>query len=570
VTTAGRTGEAIQRSRGATRAQARAADERLRLGIVLLAMTGMLGGVAAQLIRLASAPRSEPRVSIAEPVGRTFGRPDIIDRNGNLLATDVAASSLYADPAVVLDLDETAERLAMALPDLDPLETRRSLADRTKRFVWLKRGLTPLEAQRVHDEGLPGVGFRREQKRVYPGEELVGHVLGHVNVDNRGLAGIERWIDETLTIETLAAAGPNRLEPVRLSLDLGVQQAVSDELAAAMDRYKAAAASGLVMDVMTGEVVAAVSLPAVNPNRPSTLVDKDRADRLHFGVFELGSIFKTLTVAQALDEGSATLETIVQVADPIEVGRYRIRDSHPAAPQLTVRDVFLHSSNVGAGRLALAAGADRQRAFLARLGLTDPIRTEVGLVRPPLLPGNWGTIETVTIGYGHGLAVAPIQFAAAAASLVNGGWRVTPTFIRKQRSTTPPHRVLTTATSDAQREIWRLNVTSAHGTGRRAEVAGMRIGGKTGTAEMPGRGGYLSKSVIASFVGALPMDEPRYLTLVSLFEPKATPETKGAITAAYNAAPTTARVVARIAPILAVLPRRLAAPRTEGDAAGPR
>ncbi|HEX4893423.1 MAG TPA: penicillin-binding protein 2 [Hyphomicrobiaceae bacterium] len=506
-------------------------------------------------------------MSIAEPVGQTFGRPDILDRNGNLLATDVAASSLYADPAVVLDLDEAAERLAMALPDLDPSEIRRSLADRTKRFVWLKRGLTPLEAQSVHDEGLPGVGFRREQKRVYPGEEVVGHILGHVNVDNRGQSGIERWIDETLTIESLAAAGPNRLDPVRLSIDIGVQQAVSGELATAMERYKAAAASGLVMDVMTGEVIAAVSLPAVNPNRPATLVDKDRADRLHFGAFELGSIFKTLTVAQALEDGSATLDTLVDVAEPIEIGRYRIRDHHPTAAQLTVRDVFLHSSNVGAGRLALAAGADRQRSFLARLGLIDPVRTEVGLVRPPLVPGNWGPIETVTIGYGHGLAVAPVQFAAAAASLVNGGWRVTPTFIRKQRNTGPPERVLASATSDAQREIWRLNVTAAHGTGRRADVAGMRVGGKTGTAEMPGRGGYLSKSVIASFVGALPMDEPRYLTLVSLFEPKATPETKGAITAAYNAAPTTARVVARIAPILGVLPRRLAAPRADDNAA---
>ena len=252
----------------------------------------------------------------------------------------------------------------------------------------------------------------------------------------------------------------------------------------------------------------------------------------------------------------------------IEIGRYKIRDHHPSPGPLTVRDIFLHSSNVGAGRLALSAGASRQKSFLAKLGLTEPMRTEVGPIAPPMLPKHWGEIETVTIGYGHGLALAPIQFAAAAATLINGGTRVAPTFLRTVGDPRPGERLITAEASAAQREIWRLNVAAPQGTGKRAEVPGLRVGGKTGTAEIPGVGGYQAKAVIASFVAALPMEAPRWIILVSVFEPQGTAETKNAITAAHNAAPTTARIVARIAPILGVLPRRLEARAEAKQAAG--
>jgi cell division protein FtsI (penicillin-binding protein 3) len=530
--------------------------EARRIMLVALALALVFLGIAGQLIRLALPTRGEIRTSMAEPVARNFSRPDIVDRRGRLIATDVAAPSLYADPALVVDLDDMVERLVATLPGLNEADLRKSLADRQKRFQWIKRGLTPKQAQSVHDLGLPALAFRQEPKRVYPTEALAGHIVGSVNVDNRGQSGIERQIDDTVGIDMAAGAAASSFAPVRLSIDLGVQHAVADELAAGMKRYSAPAAAGLVMDIMTGEIVAAVSLPAVDPNRPAEALEPARAFRLQAGVFELGSIFKLLTVAMALESGAAKLDKTYPTTRPIEIGRFVIKDLHPQPAPLSVRDIFIHSSNVGAGLMGLEAGAARQRAFLSGLGLLEPMRTEVGPVALPLVPRNWERIETVTIAYGHGLAVAPLQFAAITAGLLNGGHPVTPTFLSAPRKR-PEGRLVSAATSSALRDIMRLNVTSPHGTGRRADVAGYEVGGKTGTAEIAGVGGYKRKSVISSFIGAMPMSSPRYLMLVSLFEPKGTDETKNGITAGLNAAPVTARIVERIAPILGLMPRRL-------------
>ena len=525
---------------------------------VALALAVLFAAIGGQMLRLAFTGRSEIRLQSAEPIGRVNARPDIVDRHGRIIATDIDAPSLYADPALILDLDEVIEKLSTALPGLDAGELRRSLGDRGRRFAWIRRGMAPLEAQRVHELGLPGLNFRREPKRVYPAGALTGHIIGHVNIDNRGQAGIERSIDETAGFDAVLGASASRLKVVRLSLDLGVQHSVTEELRRAMTRYTATAAAGLVLDIHTGGIVAAVSLPSVDSNRPAEALDPARPDRLQGGVFELGSIFKMLTIAMALDDGRATLDTTYDVTRPIEIGRFTIKDQHPSSVPFSVRDIFLHSSNVGAGLMALESGTERQLLFLARLGLTEPIRTETGPVAPPLLPQRWDRIETVTISYGHGLAVAPMQFAAAAAVLLNGGRRVTPTYLAVENSK-PGEAVVSPATSAAIAEVMRLNVTAQAGTGRRAEVAGYRVGGKTGTAEMPGADGYRRRAVIASFIGALPMDQPRYLTLVTLFEPQPNEETRGQITAAVNAAPVTARIVTRIAPILGVLPRRLKA-----------
>lgn len=530
---------------------------RPRLALVALGLLLILGAIAVQLTRLALAGRTEGRSSMAEPIARTYARPDIVDRNGRILATDVGAPSLYADPALILDLDEMIEKLVQTLPGLSEPDLRRTLGDRSRRFAWVRRGLAPVEAQRVHELGLPGLGFRREPKRVYPSGNLAGHIIGYVNFDNRGVGGLERHIDEQQGLDAVAGAAASRLKPVRLALDLGVQHAVADELAAAMTRYQAKGAAGLVMDAHTGEIVAAVSLPAIDPARPGEALDPTRPDRLQGGVYELGSIFKALTIAMAIEDGYATLDKIYDVTAPLEIGRHKITDLHPQRRPLSVRDIFLHSSNVGAGMLALEAGTARQRDFLATLGQIDAMRTEAGPIAPPIKPQRWDRIETVTISYGHGFAVAPIQFTAAAATLVNGGFKVVPTFIAAQTEAVQRQRLIAAETSAAMRQLMRLNVTAPHGTGRRAEVAAYRPGGKTGTAEMPGPGGYLAKSVISSFVAAMPMDAPRYVMLVSLFEPQGTPETRGQITAGINAAPTTGRIIQRIGPILGLLPRHL-------------
>ena len=525
------------------------------LGCVLLCF----GIVAGQLVRLALKSGPQIRVAMAEPLAGSWSRPDIVDRAGRLIATDVAVHSLYADPQLVLDRDEVIEKLAAVLPSLDAAELRKALADSTRRFVWVSRGLSPRLAKRVHDLGLPGLALRTELKRTYPLGTLAGHLIGTVNTDNKGLAGIERYLDETGRVE--AVQGPARLQqpPVAMSLDIGVQHGLADELKQASLKYSASAAAGLVLDARSGEVLAAVSLPEVDPARSADWLDQTRADRLAGGTYELGSIFKTLTIAMALESGIADLDKTYDVRQPLAAGSYTIKDLYPQGRPLSVREIFLHSSNVGAGMLALEAGAERQRAFLARLGLTEPTHVETGPVAPPQLPKRWGHIETITVGYGHGLSVAPLQFAAAVAALVNGGAKVTPTLLARSDDGGARPRVVSAATSAKVREIMRLNVTNVAGTGRRAEAEGYRVGGKTGTAEMPGRGGYQEKAVISSFVGAFPMDAPQYVVFVLLFQPQ-TGETGGDhITAGLNAAPATARLVERVAPLLGVLPRRVEA-----------
>jgi cell division protein FtsI (penicillin-binding protein 3) len=539
------------------------ADAAIRVRLLAIAL--LLGiaalAIAAQTVRLAlSRVGTETRTASAEPLTRVHTRPDILDRNGRLIATDVAGHSLFADPALLLDADEAAEKLARTLPGLDANEVRRQLADRSRRFVWLRRGLTPVEAQRVHDLGLPGLAFRREPKRVYPSGLLVGHVVGQVNADNRGIAGLERYIDETLRSEATQGSVASASPAVRLSLDLGAQHALADELGNAARRYQATGAAGLVMDAGTGEIVAAYSWPPVDPNVAGEHLDETKPDRVQGGVYELGSILKALTVAMALDDGLATLESTYDVSQPLAFGPHRVRDLHPYPGRMTVRDIFVRSSNIGAATMALEAGTERQLVFLARMGLLEPLRTEAGPIAAPLLPGRWDKVETATIAFGHGLALAPLQVAAAAASLVNGGRRVAPTYLAE-----PPARpghgeaILKPATSAALRELLRLNVTLPYGTGRRADVSGYRLGGKTGTAEMPGKGGYKEKAVISSFLGAMPMDAPRYVILVSLFEPQPEDPSGGGITAGLNAAPVTGAIVARLAPILGLLPRRIEA-----------
>jgi cell division protein FtsI (penicillin-binding protein 3) len=539
------------------RRKRRPAIARLRLRAVLALSVLLLSfaAVAAQLVRLALQSAAGLRVAMAEAPPSTWARPDIVDRHGRLMATDRAVSSLFADPQIMLDLDEVIEKVTAVLPDLNAAELRKTLADRSRRFVWLARGLGPKEARTVHELGLPGLGFRTELRRYYPLGALAGHVLGAVSVDNRGLAGIERMLDEEGLAEPVRGAERNTRPAVRLALDIGVQHAVADELRRGLKRFGAGAAVGLVLDVRTGEIVAAVSLPEIDPNRPAELLDWELVDRVTAGTFELGSVYKILTIALALELGLVDLDSILDVRQPLRVGGHVIHDHYPQRRPLTVREVFLHSSNVGAGMLALQAGNERQRAFLARLGLLEQMRTEAGPVASPQLPEQWGRAETVTISYGHGLAVAPLQFAAAAAAVVNGGAKLTPTLLLRADVSERPERVLTEATSASLRELMRLGVTHKAGTGRRAEAEGYGVGGKTGTAEMPGRGGYREKAVISSFLGAFPMQAPRYVTLVMLFEPQGTGETQGRITAGVNAAPVTAHIVERVAPLLGVLPR---------------
>lgn len=527
----------------------------LRTRLVMLGMALLFMSVAGQLARLAATTGPEMVVTLNEPMARTYVRPDILDRGGRLLATDIEMPSLYADPSLVQGVDDVAERLGTVIHDLDQNELRKQLSDRNRRFIWLRRGISPRLAQDIHDLGLPGLEFRNELRRAYPLVRLAGHLLGSVNIDNKGASGIERTIDDTIGVETTLGAPRKGGLPVRLTIDLGVQHALQEELEAAMGRYDAKGIAGLVMDVETGEMMASVSLPGVDPARAAEVLDPSRIDKLQGGTYELGSVLKILTVAMALDGGKVKADTVLDVTKPLTAGKFTIKDPHSAGRPLTVSEVFIKSSNVGSGMLALGEGPERQKAFLEKVGLTREMRTEAGPVAPPQLPRQFGRIEQITVGYGHGIALAPIQFAAAAASVINGGKPVKPTYFKRaETAQISTERVVSQETSDTLRVLFRRNVAERGGTGTRADVPGYRVGGKTGTAEMPGKGGYQKKAVVSSFLGAFPMDAPRYLTMVLIFEPQGTEEADGEVLAGRNAAPTTARVIARIAPLLGVKP----------------
>ncbi len=537
-----------------------AASSRLRTLLATLTVAIAFVTVAAQLVRLAMSSQFDATSSLTETIAESFARPDIVDRHGRLLATDVEAQSLFADPAHVIDRDEVVEKLAGIFPNINQAELRKNLSDRNRRFVWIRRGLSPKTAQRVHNLGLPGLAFRRELRRAYPSGALAGHVLGYVNIDNKGVSGIERYLDEVVGVESVHGATLTERAPVRLSLDIGVQHAVEEELANALRRFGARGAAGTVIDIDTGEILASASLPDVDPARPSMSLDPTRVDKVTGSTFELGSVFKIVTVAMALENEIVSLDTLVDVREPLSAGRFTIRDPHPAGRPLSVAEIFIRSSNVGAGVLALEAGPKRSREFFKRLKLLDPVKIETGPIAAPQVPKQWHEAEIITTSYGHGIAVAPLQFAAAAATLLNGGHRVLPTFIKRQLDHDSANvAVIKRATSRDIRKIMRRNVIDPAGTGKRANISGYPVGGKTGTAEIPGAGGYKKDAVISSFLAAFPMNKPKYLVFVLLFEPKGTGDAGGEVLAGLNAAPTAGRIIGRIGPLLGLLPTSEAA-----------
>ena len=506
-----------------------------------------------QLTRLGLKGTTAIRSDPVETVTRNVARPDIIDRNGRLLATDIALPSLFADPRRVLDKDEVVEKLAGVLPGIEQRGLLSDLNDKTRRFVWIKRGMTPTEAAKVHDLGLPGLSFRDELHRVYPAGEDAGHVLGFVDVDNRGAGGIERYIDAQNLFDLTDGAGRSDRPPLALSLDLAVQHSLRAELEQAIGDYHASAAAGLVLDVQTGEVLADVSLPDYAAGNAAASLEANRLDRIEGGTFELGSVFKTITLAMAEDAGVLKPDKTYDTTQPLQAGAFSIDDFHPTRRQLTAEEVFLHSSNIGAAMMAEDVGETRMHAFFDRLGLTTPLTTELGRAALPQLPQRWGKLTTMTMSFGHGIAVAPLQFAAAAAGLVSGG-RVQPTFLKPASPAKAGGALVAATTGDFLRLLMRHNVTNPEGTGKRAAVPGYDVGGKTGTADIPGKGGYGHQGVLSSFLAVWPIRQPRYLSYVMIWAPQATEADKGQTAAGLTAAPVTARVISRISPLLGLAP----------------
>ncbi|MCU0890249.1 MAG: penicillin-binding protein 2 [Sandarakinorhabdus sp.] len=546
-------GPTLAGERVTARAQAR---QRLAFLIMLFPLLALL--ILARLIDLAVI-EGQPAGEVA-PISAAPPRGDIVDRNGVELARTFEA---YAITVMPRRLASDPEVLATKLAEILPERSREDiLADLTSRksFRYLARRVLPGEAQRINELGEPAIELAREAERLYPNINLAAQALGYTNDQGKGLIGVEKAFQDRL------ADPVQRAQPLALSLDVRVQQAMQNELAALVADQNAKGAAGVVMDVNSGEVLAMVSLPDFNPNAPGQRADGtkysvanddgSRFNRVTLGGYELGSTFKAFTIATALETGVLTdLQKRYDATRPLEMGGFRIRDDHAKNRWLSVPEIFMYSSNIGTARMALEVGRDRQREYLDKLGFLKPLEFELQEKARPQYPtlSNWGQLSTMTISYGHGLTVTPLHLANAYATLVNGGFYRPPTILKRDAAAVPPGtRVFSDRTSLEIRRLLRLVVTN--GTGRKADVPGYRVGGKTGTAEKIENGRYVHGQNVVNFAAVFPVDAPRYVVVAMVDDPRGSKATYGFRTAGMVVAPAINRIIRRIAPPLGVTP----------------
>ncbi len=510
--------------------------------VIAFALAGVFGviGVRGAVVAL-DAERGVQTAGGAQSAEDLPRRADIVDRNGELLATTVAVYSLFADPRAIWDAEEVATKLATVFEDLNRKSVIERLSQKNRKFVWVRRGLTPRQRQAVFDLGLEGLGFEAESKRIYPRGTQSGHVLGHTNVDGVGQKGIELSLEDQLQGQDV---------PVMLTIDSGVQFVLEAELAEAAERHEVIGAMGLVIEASTGSIRALASWPAFNPNRPGAASDAERRNRVVNDVYELGSIFKPLTVAAALEAGTLDLSEMFNVRTPIVLRGKAITDTHEAASHMNAATILAESSNIGTVKIAQTLGATGLQDFYQRLGLLARTEVELPASARPLLPEAWTDLSIATASYGHGIAVSPLAFAATYTALGNQGMQAQ---LRIIETDEPPvlRRVMSDVT--AMRVLEMLRGAVLDGTGRRGEAPGYRVAGKTGTAEKPIAGGYAADRNVTSFAALFPANSPEYVVLIVLDDPRVL-EGDGGATAAWNAAPVAGRVIARIAPILGVRP----------------
>jgi cell division protein FtsI (penicillin-binding protein 3) len=469
-------------------------------------------------------------------------RADIVDRNGVLLASSLATASLHADPKLIINPVEATQKLVSVLQGLDYNDTLAKLKS-DKRFVWIRRNLNPREHYEVNRLGIPGVYFQREERRVYPNANLTAHVVGFTGVDNSGLMGIEQSFDKQLRASS---------EPIQLSLDVRLQHIVKREIQAAVDEFQALGGAGMIMDVKTGEVLAMVSLPDFDPHAP-TNDENARFNRNTLGVYEMGSTFKIFNSALALDSGKIHMGDSFDATKSIRVGRFSISDYHGKNRWLTVPEIFMYSSNIGSVRMAMEVGTPAQRALMDKFGLLKRSPVEIPEVGAPMVPHPWRDASTMTIAFGHGLSVSPVQMASAAGAAMNGGILHPATLLKRAPGAEIPGvRVISPQTSDQIRRLMRLVVTQGTATG--AAAPGYVVGGKTGTAEKTSGHGYAKKALLSSFVGGFPINDPRYLVLAMIDEPKGNKRTFGYATGGWVAAPLAGRIIRQVGPLMGINP----------------
>ena len=517
----------------------------LRLMLLMLLFIGAVAAIGLRILYLSVfTDGSTNRAHVG-----AIARGDILDRNGIPLAQTIEAWSVGVHPAKVIgDKRILAGELARLMPERSAEEYLRILESKLT-FTYLRRRATPELVAAVNRLGEPGIDLGREPERIYPQGMLAAHVLGFTDFNGRGVSGMEKVLDRELT-------GSLRGPGAMLSIDSRVQQALEAELGAAMAKFSAIGAAGVVLDIKTGEVVALTSLPELNPNKPAQQGPDAAFNRATLGVYELGSTFKPFTVAMAMESGVIrSLGQMYNCPKVLKAGRFSITDTHPFGRACSVAEIMQESSNIGTAQIAAQLGADRQREWLRRMRFLERVKIELPERGRPLNPGaNWGDISTMTVGYGHGIAVSPLHLATGYATLFNGGiWRPATLLKHDARNPVPEgERVFSAETSYKMRALLRLVVT--HGTGKKADAPGYRVGGKTGTAEKIVGGRYTGASVVTTFAGVFPMDEPRYVIVAMLDDPKATKDTYGFHTAGWNVAPVVSGVVSRVGPMLGVMP----------------
>ena len=520
-----------------------ASRDRTRLaGLVLCGLFVVMAGRSGYLA-LSGAPDEGAKIVTTQAAPKVL-RAEILDRNGELLATSVETSSLWVNPSLIWDANEVHAGLVKMFPELASSNLKERLSDTSKQFVWVKRGLTPRQREAVMDLRLEGLGFRTETRRAYPLGELAGHVLGQVNVDGKGIAGIERTFDEALV------AGK---APVRLTLDIEAQTALERELAAAAADFDMDGAAAILMETRTGEVLAMASWPAFDPNRAAEIPAEDpsRLNRAIGAVYELGSVFKPLTLAAALEAGAVRPNDQFDISAPVLIGRFEVKDTHKFAATANLTEIIVESSNIGTVHVARELGVRRHGAFLKEAGLMQRAAIELPGSEAPLVLAQLDEVSAATISYGHGISVSPLAFLTAFSALGNGGEMVSPTIVSDPQRKVEPVRLMSAITAEIVTRMMRESVI--RGSGASAEVAGYRVAGKTGTGEKPIVGGYDKNANISSFAAVFPEDGPQYALIVTLDNPKAKAG-RGA-TASASAAPVAGRIIERVAPLLGVTPR---------------
>lgn len=532
----------------------RATQGKTRVGLLIFGFVAFYGVVGGRLVQY-GLTQPETVSSIAPADRLMASRPDLLDRNGEVLATDIRTVSLFAEPHRIVDIDEAIEKLRTVLPDLDTRGTYQKLKS-DSRFQWLRRQLTPKQQSQILALGIPGIGFRPEKRRFYPGGPTAAHVVGHVNIDNRGVAGMERYLDSQglADLTALGMTSDQPLEPVKLSIDLRVQAITRDVVSEWIKKTEALGAGAVVIDVHTGEILSMVSEPDYDPNNPAEGAKEGWLNRMSNGTFEMGSTFKSFTIAMGLDSGRVHINDMFDARAPIRIGGFTIKDFHGKGRMLSVPEIFQYSSNIGTAKIADTVGIDGHKDFLTKLGLLSRMKTELPEVAMPSQPRTWKKINSITISFGHGVSTTPLQTAIAGAALVNGGKLIEPTFLprTRQQADLVATQVMKPSTSKDMRFLFDWNGTK--GSGRNARVEGFDVGGKTGTADKVVNGRYAHDKNFNAFLGAFPIYDPQYIVLTFIDEPR-TDKGNGAALAGNTAAPMVRDIISRSAAILGVKPK---------------